>query len=130
MRVLVAYASYYGSTREIAAALLRAFGDRGAMSLGRVRFEDVRSVGELRPGARVLLEFSNGDPAIAERDVGAGRVVLANFSAAPHASDSPRTTTGGAAASARSETAIQRAAGVWRTTPASRAPARTATGSR
>ena len=52
-----------------------------------VRFDHTRSVGDPRPGTRVPSSFSDGSAALAIRDAGAGRVVLANFSPAPHASD-------------------------------------------
>lgn len=67
--------------------LLEAFTDDSRRALGEIRFLRVWPAGEVRDGARALLRFSDGSPAMGERAVGAGRLVLAAFGAALGDSD-------------------------------------------
>ena len=76
-----------GKIRADAPRRLDSAGGDWHAPLLNVRFDRTRSVGELRPGTRVPLRFEDGSPALAIRDAGAGRIVLANFSPAPDASD-------------------------------------------
>jgi hypothetical protein len=70
-----------------ASPLLKDFDVPCREALGRVRFGRVWRTGDLQPGAAALLTYDDGTPALSERRVGAGRLVLANFSPALTASD-------------------------------------------
>lgn len=67
--------------------LLLAFDERSQIALSQIIFRRVWSVGDLHPAARLLLRFSDGTPALASSQVGAGQLVVANFSPATAASD-------------------------------------------
>jgi hypothetical protein len=67
--------------------LLNDFDATAQRTLGRVRFKQVWSVAAPAPDATTLLDFSDDTPALSERRVGAGRVVMANFDASPRSGD-------------------------------------------
>jgi hypothetical protein len=66
---------------------LREFDAPSQLALKQIRFGRVWSTGPLRTGATALLTYSDGTPALASQNVGAGKVVVANFSAAMGASN-------------------------------------------
>jgi hypothetical protein len=67
--------------------LLKEFDEASQLALKQVRFGRVWSTGPLRQGATALLTYSDGTPALASQNVGAGKIVVANFSAAMGASN-------------------------------------------
>ncbi|MEX2671337.1 MAG: BatA and WFA domain-containing protein [Phycisphaeraceae bacterium] len=67
--------------------VLRVFDLRGRDALSRVGFRRAFGIEEQADSADVLVRFDDGTPALARMDVGDGRVVAANFSAAPSAGD-------------------------------------------
>jgi hypothetical protein len=67
--------------------LLKEFDEASQLALKQVRFGRVWSTGPLRQGATELLTYSDGTPGLASQNVGAGRIVVANFSAAMGASN-------------------------------------------
>ncbi|MFW6059809.1 MAG: BatA domain-containing protein [Phycisphaeraceae bacterium] len=69
------------------ARLLSPFEMDGRRALQRIRVRQLWTINELPEETRVLLRFDDGTPALAERRLGQGRMVLANFSSARHASD-------------------------------------------
>lgn len=69
------------------APLLRDFDERSRLALAQVRFSRAWPVKNLRPDAAVLLRLPGGEPALAMRQIGYGRLLLANFSPAASASD-------------------------------------------
>lgn len=69
------------------APLLKRFDAISRHALAAIRFDRVWSVDAVHEQARVLLRFSDGTPALAWRPVGAGRLVVANFSPGPACSD-------------------------------------------
>ncbi len=75
------------SDGEWRSALLRAFDGRSREAMSQARFWRVWGAGPVHPEASVLLRFDDGSPAMAERPVGRGRVVLAAFSPDPTAGD-------------------------------------------
>ena len=69
------------------APVLKEFDAPSQQALKQIRFGRVWSTGPLKPGATALLTYSDGTPALASQNVGAGKVVVANFSAAMGASN-------------------------------------------
>ena len=63
-------------------SLLSTFDLRSREALRRIRFSRVWSVGEVSPDARLLLKYADGSGAIGSRHIGAGKLVVANFSPA------------------------------------------------
>jgi hypothetical protein len=70
--------------------LLKLFKDPEAGDLGKIRFTRFFLTGEPDPRAEILLRFEDGTPAAARRNLGAGSVLLCNFSPAPSDSDLAR----------------------------------------
>ena len=70
--------------------LLALFKDPGAADLGKIHFTRFFLTGEPDPHAEVLLKFEDSTPAAARRNLGAGSVLLCNFSPAPADSDLAR----------------------------------------
>lgn len=68
-------------------SFLREFNDRSRLALAEIQFAHVWSVDQVDPNARVLLKYSDGSVAMADRSVGAGRLVMANFTPALGVSD-------------------------------------------
>lgn len=66
---------------------LNEFDEAGQLALAAVRFGRVWSAGGVKPGSKVLLRFVDGTPALGARPVGAGRLLVANFSPAMTCSD-------------------------------------------
>jgi hypothetical protein len=67
--------------------LLREFDEQSQVAIGEIRFTRVWSAGPVAPDATILLNFSDGTPALGLRLVGTGEFLLANFSPAIEASD-------------------------------------------
>ncbi|HEX4071745.1 MAG TPA: BatA and WFA domain-containing protein [Planctomycetaceae bacterium] len=67
--------------------LLREFDEQSQIAISQIRFNRVWSAGPLSPDATVLLNFSDGTPALGLRLVGTGEFLLANFSPALESSD-------------------------------------------
>ncbi len=67
--------------------LLTEFDERCQEALKQVRFARVWSTGSLRPGGRNLLTYADGTPAMSVQNVGAGKLVLCNFSPSLRHSD-------------------------------------------
>jgi aerotolerance regulator-like protein len=67
--------------------LLREFDEQSQIAISQIRFNRVWSAGPLSPEATVLLNFSDGTPALGLRLVGTGEFLLANFSPALESSD-------------------------------------------
>lgn len=70
--------------------LLRIFKDPSAADLGKIRFYRFFLTTEPDPRAEVLLKFEDGTPAAARRAMGAGSILLCNFSPSPADSDLAR----------------------------------------
>ncbi len=70
--------------------LLALFKDPGAADLGQVRFTHFFITQPADPRAEVLLKYEDGTPAAARRNLGAGSVLLCNFSPAPADGDLAR----------------------------------------
>jgi len=70
--------------------LLALFKDPGVADLGKTRFTRFFLTGEPDPRAEILLKYEDGTPAAARRNLGAGSVLLCNFSPAPADSDLAR----------------------------------------
>lgn len=70
--------------------LLKIFKDPAAGDLGKIHFTRLFLTAEPDPRAEVLLRFEDGTPAAARRNLGAGSVLLCNFSPAPADSDLAR----------------------------------------
>ena len=70
--------------------LLKIFKDPEAADLGKIRFTRFFLTGEPDPRAEVLLKYEDSTPAAARRNLGAGSVLLCNFSPAPADSDLAR----------------------------------------
>lgn len=70
--------------------LLRIFKDPSAADLGKIRFYRFFLTTEPDPRAEVLLKFEDGTPAAARRAIGAGGILLCNFSPSPADSDLAR----------------------------------------
>jgi hypothetical protein len=70
--------------------LLRIFKDPSAADLGKIKFYRFFLTTEPDPRAEVLLKFEDGTPAAARRTMGAGSVLLCNFSPSPTDSDLAR----------------------------------------
>ena len=66
------------------------FGDEGPRGLGGVAFFRYRALTGVRPDARVLARFDDGQPAIVESDWGAGRILLFASSLDAEWTDLPR----------------------------------------
>ncbi len=67
--------------------LLARFDEAAQRSLSQIRFHHAWSGGKVDQNARILLHYADGTPALVSREVGAGRLMIANFSAAAHHSD-------------------------------------------
>jgi hypothetical protein len=67
--------------------LLREFDEQSQVAISQIRFARVWSAGAVASEATVLLNYSDGTPALGLRPVGAGQFLLANFSPALEASD-------------------------------------------
>lgn len=67
--------------------LLTDFDEQSRYALGQIRFGRVWSTGPLRPGAKAILTYGDGTPALSAQPVGAGRLLVANFSPALACSD-------------------------------------------
>jgi len=67
--------------------LLRLFKDPSAADLGRIRFNRFFLTTEVDGRAETLLKFEDGTPAAARRAIGAGNVLLLNFSPSPRDGD-------------------------------------------
>jgi Aerotolerance regulator N-terminal len=67
--------------------LLREFDEQSQVAIGEIRFTRVWSAGPVAPDATILLNFSDGTPALGLRIVRTGEFLLANFSPAIEASD-------------------------------------------
>jgi hypothetical protein len=67
--------------------LLREFDEQSQVAMGEIRFARVWSAGPVAADAIILLNFSDGTPALGLRLVGLGEFLLANFSPAIEASD-------------------------------------------
>jgi hypothetical protein len=67
--------------------LLREFDEQSQIAISQIQFTRVWSAGPLSPEATVLLNFSDGTPALGLRLVGLGEFLLANFSPALESSD-------------------------------------------
>lgn len=63
--------------------MLRAFKDPSAADLSRIRFNRFFLTTEVDGHAETLLKFEDGTPAAARRPIGAGSVLLLNFSPSP-----------------------------------------------
>jgi hypothetical protein len=70
--------------------LLALFKDPGTADLGKIRFTRFFLTGEADSHAEVLLKYEDGTPAAARRNLGAGSILLCNFSPAPADSDLAR----------------------------------------
>ena len=70
-----------------ASPLLKDFDVPSREALGRIRFGRVWRTTDLAPDAAALLTYDDGTPALSERRIGAGRLLLANFSPALTGSD-------------------------------------------
>jgi hypothetical protein len=60
--------------------LLREFDEQSQIAISQIPFRRAWITGALRSDAQVLLSFSDGTPALASRSIGAGQLLLANFS--------------------------------------------------
>lgn len=69
------------------ARLLSPFNMASRGTLQRIRFRRMWTVEQLSDETRVLMRFDDGTPALGQRPVGAGQLVLANFSPALRDSD-------------------------------------------
>jgi hypothetical protein len=67
--------------------LLREFDEQSQLAISQIRFTRVWSVGPVAADATILLNYSDGTPALGLRLVGTGEFLLANFSPALEASD-------------------------------------------
>jgi len=67
--------------------LLREFDEQSQVAIGEIRFTRVWAAGPVASDATILLNFSDGTPALGLRLVGTGEFLLANFSPAIEASD-------------------------------------------
>lgn len=67
--------------------LLRDFDEQSQLALAQIPFRRVMTAKALHPEAESLLTFSNGAPALAMRQIGAGRLLVASFSADVASSD-------------------------------------------
>jgi hypothetical protein len=70
--------------------LLKVFKDPEAADLGNIRFTRFYLTTEPDPRTEVLLKFEDSTPAAARRNLGAGSVLLCNFSVSPGDSDMAR----------------------------------------
>jgi len=70
--------------------LLKLFKDPQAGDLGKIHFTRLFLTTEPDPRAEILLRYEDGTPAAARRNLGAGSVLLCNFSPAPADSDLAR----------------------------------------
>ncbi len=61
-------------------AVLRDFDESTRTIWQRIAFRQVWAAGDIRADAQVLMRFSDGTPALGDRSIGAGRVILASFS--------------------------------------------------
>ena len=76
----------YLSRGDWQSSLLRIFDQRSQLVLSQIRIGRAWDVVSVRPEAQLLLKFSDGTPALAMTTVGAGKLMVANFS--PDLSDS------------------------------------------
>lgn len=67
--------------------LLTDFDEQSQLSMSQIRFQRTWTVGTIRPTAQILLTFSDGAPALGQRQVGPGQILLANFSPSLQTSD-------------------------------------------
>lgn len=70
--------------------LLKLFKDPRAGDLGKIHFVRLFLTTEPDPRAEILLRYEDGTPAAARRNLGAGSVLLCNFSPSPNDSDLAR----------------------------------------
>ncbi|HZT42297.1 MAG TPA: BatA and WFA domain-containing protein [Chthonomonadaceae bacterium] len=70
--------------------LLKLFKDPQAGDLGKIHFTRLFLTTEPDPRAEILLRYEDGTPAAARRNLGAGSVLLCNFSPSPADSDLAR----------------------------------------
>lgn len=75
------------NTGDWRSRLLARFDETARLSLGQVRFHQTWSGGEVDQNAHVLLQFADDSPALILCEVGAGKLMIANFSAAEQHSD-------------------------------------------
>jgi hypothetical protein len=67
--------------------LLKQFGEAAQIALSQVRFRHAWAGGEVNENAHAALGYSDGTPALVWRDLGAGRLTIANLGVAAHHSD-------------------------------------------
>ncbi len=67
--------------------LLKDFDEESRDALRQVRFRRVYSTGAARPGAVTLLTYGDGTPALSEQALGAGKLLVCNFSPSLACSD-------------------------------------------
>lgn len=70
--------------------LLKLFKDPGTADLGKIHVTRFFMTSEPDPRAEILLKYEDGTPAAARRNIGAGSLLVCNFSPAPADSDLAR----------------------------------------